>query len=1564
MTTGMYNHHHHHHTNTTNTRNGTMSFYNSTSLQRDSKGMNGTTSTTSSTATATNTTRTVSPLNPRAAKAIPPPPSSQLPKRERSSPKRVSDDSYPKSKTYHHQYGFDYDFQKMNSFHNQDTSKPNNTTSSYSGKSSSNSRKTIATIVNHFNNNHNNGNNNYYNYNRKKNYYNDEHYNQNKNVTMTNRYQQSSQSKIQQKQHQQQQPNDDYSSPFIGSTRKSAIQDVIKKFQCPDTTSIPTTVITNATTTCTRSSTSYNHNNNNNNDTKYTFKNQTSTYRSSPSPPRRQRLHHYHHHDDDDDYDNNMKDNKDPIQINLNNGHTYKYNEKRYSNDKHSLPNTTSLSSSSPTRRQIKESSSPKSSPLKDLFNSQIAVCRGGARHQSNHHQQPPTTMVKCYNNTTSSSSSYNRHDDKNKNESSPNSFAMLYKNPCPFNSSDSNNVIISDRNSKLYNYHDNNDDDENGLIMESLSMEDLASVFRKRSNDNDDDYYCDNDLPRLHSFSLGIEPRRDHDYNNIPNIIHHVKDKDDQNYENGNEQTQARIDSTQQLHDHDRISTTSSIENYTAISSSTASNDLKGKLPSQLLSSPPPPPPPPSSSPHLISESRSRRSRSPISSKRRYSMKRSVSRSPVRSNGPNLLDQLTDVKNPSDESEHQDKVVTITPTSSPKQIERKSTLKVPSKQEISSSNKVNLHSTNGTDINNQVMKKTNLNQNKLLPEKVYGKNENNNHGDNKVASTQKKMDEYRDKAEEYLEQWKRRQVKSSKKAENNIVSSNVAALNAKGFNEEHQTIPVKTLIKQAEKKSNKDTKMDKNQSDLEQKSEHDSTFSLSEKVNLETEIEQLKKQLADSEAKLLKQEATIQEEKERHVKVESKLHEKLEIMTNEQNEKRNKAINSLSLKEDLDKMTEEVRIYKDQLQENDEYIASLEKAMEDQLDEWEQQKGKNQSEMEEKCSEVAQLQTTEIKLKQELSQQKKQISDMKETLREIHDLKNAIVLEKKKTKDLETAAQMNEVKSQRIVNNLQEKNEALTFEIQSLQEKVEKSHSIEKSRDSEISRLKEEIKHAEFRVHVLKTEVREASPKRQREIDSKANESLHDSIADLELQVEMAKNQAKAALDEKEKMQEKMQIIQSEINDRENHFASNIDQSTSLSNCEKERLQDQVKRLEELLASSERQKDDLKEEVAQLEQKLFDARSRSRRIATKSESEMTQMRESEKRLANKVADLETQLDELKSNHSSELSELKRIENALRKELILLRGDTSSLDGKLSSTAMMSSSFSIRLEGALHKLSLAMANLLKKTDDIGSAKDKISRELINQMIKEVGAVRLSVAKVEVSFEEDKVQILETIQALHDNINKSNAQTDSVREKLKEANDEIARCEESKNDAIKKFKLKELELLSNWNSQKGRLVQLQEDFNRFKSKAAEEKARGQDQEKILVEEVRRLESLCNSKPVPREEKKEKKMLSMSLQQSDTVEDVEVRLKDDEDELLEDCNGIKSLKDTNVISTSIDSVELEMKHDDHENFVSENMRVTMEELRDFKVNEATPNHHSEARDELFWVDEIDAASQISV
>ena len=99
------------------------------------------------------------------------------------------------------------------------------------------------------------------------------------------------------------------------------------------------------------------------------------------------------------------------------------------------------------------------------------------------------------------------------------------------------------------------------------------------------------------------------------------------------------------------------------------------------------------------------------------------------------------------------------------------------------------------------------------------------------------------------------------------------------------------------------------------------------------------------------------------------------------------------------------------------------------------------------------------------MNNRKREIFDNKQVLKETYDLKNVIVLERKKIKEMEVAANTVEVRTQRKISQLQNENEVLKMEIQMLKNKADESFSMEQDREAEISRLQEEIKHVGFRV-------------------------------------------------------------------------------------------------------------------------------------------------------------------------------------------------------------------------------------------------------------------------------------------------------------------------------------------------------------------------------------------------------------------------------------------------------------------------------------------------------------------
>ena len=200
--------------------------------------------------------------------------------------------------------------------------------------------------------------------------------------------------------------------------------------------------------------------------------------------------------------------------------------------------------------------------------------------------------------------------------------------------------------------------------------------------------------------------------------------------------------------------------------------------------------------------------------------------------------------------------------------------------------------------------------------------------------------------------------------------------------------------------------------------------FLSSEKASLEKENVSLKDQLADYENKITSQESAMQKEKQRHLEMESKLKLMVDTFDKTQKEAAKEMANSERTKVELGRVCREVQMYKEQLQENDEYIKSLEQAMDEQLALWEKEEEKAQHEIEQKFLVVSRFKSKEKELQQQLQRLKQQLADARHELKEKNALKNTIVLERKQLKKVEAAANMNEVKYQRSIQQLENEND------------------------------------------------------------------------------------------------------------------------------------------------------------------------------------------------------------------------------------------------------------------------------------------------------------------------------------------------------------------------------------------------------------------------------------------------------------------------------------------------------------------------------------------------------------
>jgi hypothetical protein len=158
------------------------------------------------------------------------------------------------------------------------------------------------------------------------------------------------------------------------------------------------------------------------------------------------------------------------------------------------------------------------------------------------------------------------------------------------------------------------------------------------------------------------------------------------------------------------------------------------------------------------------------------------------------------------------------------------------------------------------------------------------------------------------------------------------------------------------------------------------------------------------------------------------------------------------------------------------------------------------------------------------------------------------------------------------------------------------------------------------------------------------------------------------------------------------------------------------------------------------------------------------------------------------------------------------------------------------VEEALDKLTLVMSNLLKTRNEIGSAKNKIGKDSIKKLGNQVDNVNLYITKVEAATEEDELYMERKIQEYDQAIQMLHVQIDELKQKLKHVDSNMRAFQESKNEEMKKLKQSEFCLLSKCNIFKGRFNQLQQEFDAFKLKSADEKEKSKELEVWLFNEV--------------------------------------------------------------------------------------------------------------------------------
>ena len=540
------------------------------------------------------------------------------------------------------------------------------------------------------------------------------------------------------------------------------------------------------------------------------------------------------------------------------------------------------------------------------------------------------------------------------------------------------------------------------------------------------------------------------------------------------------------------------------------------------------------------------------------------------------------------------------------------------------------------------------------------------------------------------------------------------------------------------------------------------------------------------------------------------------------------------------------LELHKEQLNESENYVRELEKTIDDQLRIW-------HDEEETFREEVTGLRQQAAQVAQYEMMHRSSQATMKEMEQHLNIL-NQEVLGLRERADqslgLERYIQDLSERHSEEIRILEQEKEALRHEVQKYSEQVnelkDRSISIDMENETQIKKLKEQLKHAAFRVQVMRNE----SPKRKRMgHDDKNDLSEETTISKLMEQLKAADAKAESAWKAHREAEESLLSMKS----------FHIDQSGNHNN-------------------------DTRAEVEELTRKLHDATSRSRRITVKSEEESSKLRESESEMRKmvhtyekEVIDLKTKLQKIEHQHSDEFASRKEIERVLRNELSLLREEkvssapTSPLPNSLKTHSNRIGEELKHLDKIASTLHITMNEILDSTKIAGT------EDMYGKMSNSVDELRVIVSNVECAAEEDKLQIETAFVAYESAVRSYECQIEEVKLKMKSVKGELATCQIQRSEGKQKSKQYEIDILAKLNSVKIRLSEVQKEYDEYKNRVESEKEANQPTNPLssLVEKSR-------SRP-PVDNAAAKKKWKMKVQHSVSKGDVEMKLREDDSHL---------------------------------------------------------------------------------
>ncbi|GFH51508.1 predicted protein [Chaetoceros tenuissimus] len=567
-----------------------------------------------------------------------------------------------------------------------------------------------------------------------------------------------------------------------------------------------------------------------------------------------------------------------------------------------------------------------------------------------------------------------------------------------------------------------------------------------------------------------------------------------------------------------------------------------------------------------------------------------------------------------------------------------------------------------------------------------------------------------------------------------------------------------------------------------------------------------LKAELVSWKAKLSEKESDFEEYKKKCEENESDYKKQIQKLTLSSKNFKSKAECDV-LNKQIETLQEKADLYKEQLRESEQYVKELEDTIDDQLKLWQEEEEtfrKEVTSLKEKLNQAAEVETKYESLQRESQELKKELVRSQADIKEIRTMNQKLEENKRSNFEIERSARETSERYEETIRIMKEKNNALENDLKRAQRKLDdmfdetmKTHT---SNEQEVKKLKEQLEHASFRVQVMRNE----SPKRKR--PSNNNLSEETTISQLMDQLKAADLRAEEAWEAKRALEESM------ISMRPDEIDGIKDGDAE----EKQHMQDIVDALTK---------------------KLYDARSRSRRIAVKSEEELSKVREAEiemRKLASKyekqASEWKQKLLKLKQNYATELSTRRSVESTLRSEISVLRQNKS----MSASTSLLPNSMKTH-SNYIGKEIDAVIEITNKLQDsanlITKAKQKIGRDMLNNVAKNIDILKSRVSKLEVAAEEDKLQIENSLNSYELAINEYESKVNVFKNEIDASKENLRIATEQRKMEAEDAKKAGLALQQKIDVTINRLTTLEGEYREYKEKSELGRSGGSNQSNV-------------------------------------------------------------------------------------------------------------------------------------